>query len=149
MMIQDLKFFILRDADKLKTEIEQYSDEENLWRTDGEMPNSAGNLCLHLIGNLNHFIGTHMGNSGYIREREKEFTDKNTSRQELIRKIEATKSVVETSLDSVTADQLADDFPLEFFGNKVTVGWVLVHLATHLNYHLGQINYHRRIIDAR
>ena len=54
-----------RDLEKLKTEISSFKDEKKIWEISGEVKNSAGNLCLHLCGNLQHFIGAALGNSGY------------------------------------------------------------------------------------
>ena len=135
-----------RDLNKLITEINLYKDEERLWIIKDGIGNSAGNLCLHLIGNLNHFIGAILGNTGYVREREKEFSLKNISRKDLIQSIENTISVVNESLSKLTAADFEKLFPLEVFGKPLTTGFMLLHLTTHLAYHLGQINYHRRLL---
>ena len=147
MIIETLKTLFNRDLEKLKTEIGSYADEAALWVVDGDVTNSAGNLCQHLIGNLNGFIGTQLGHSGYVRERDLEFSNKNTPRSELLAKIDETKKVVADTFDKITEEQLQEDYPLVVFAEKMTTGWFLIHLATHLNYHLGQINYHRRIFD--
>ena len=147
MIIETLKTLFERDLEKLKTEIDQYRDEGTIWKVSGDVTNSAGNLCLHLIGNLNGFIGAQLGNSGYVRERDLEFSNKDTPRADLLAKIDATKKVVSDTLGKVSAEQLEEDYPIVVFAEKMTTGWFLIHLATHLNYHLGQINYHRRIFD--
>ena len=136
-----------RDLNKLITEINAYKNENNLWLVKEGISNSAGNLCLHLIGNLNHFIGAVLGNSGYIREREKEFSSKNIPRKELISSLEKTFTVVKNSLTNLPEAEMEQLFPIEVFGKPMTTGFMLVHLATHLTYHLGQINYHRRLLD--
>lgn len=135
-----------RDLNKLITEINLYKDEERLWIIKDGIGNSAGNLCLHLIGNLNHFIGAILGNTGYVREREKEFSLKNIPHKELIQSIENTITVVKESLSKLTATDFEKLFPLEVFGKPLTTGFMLLHLTTHLAYHLGQINYHRRLL---
>lgn len=135
-----------RDLNKLITEINLYKDEERLWIIKDGIGNSAGNLCLHLIGNLNHFIGAILGNTGYVREREKEFSLKNIPRKELIQSIENTITVIKESLSKLTATDFEKLFPLEVFGKPLTTGFMLLHLTTHLAYHLGQINYHRRLL---
>jgi uncharacterized damage-inducible protein DinB len=136
-----------RDLQKLKTEIELYKDEEKMWLTEEGISNSAGNLCLHLLGNLNHFIGATLGNTGYVRHREDEFSLKNIPRQDLIINIENTRLIVKTSLDKITAEDLEKTFPITIFERPVTTEMMLMHLTTHLAYHLGQINYHRRLLD--
>ena len=148
MVITTLKSIYKRDLEKLRHEIESYKDEGAIWKVDREITNSAGNLCLHLIGNLKAFIGAELGGSGYVRQRDLEFSTKGTSRDELIKSIDETITVVDSSLDKLTADQLEEDYPKVVFTDKMTTEYFLIHLATHLNYHLGQINYHRRIFDA-
>ncbi len=147
MVIKTLKSLFKRDLEKLKTEIGQYNDEDAIWKVDGEITNSAGNLCLHIIGNLNGFIGAELGNSGYVRQRDLEFSTRETPRAELLKMIDETITVMDSSLDKVTPEQLEADYPKVVFADKMTTGWFLIHLATHLNYHLGQINYHRRLFD--
>ncbi|MCW8810387.1 MAG: DinB family protein [Ignavibacteriaceae bacterium] len=146
-MIKTLDKLFQRDLEKLKTEISSYKDEKNLWKISGDVKNSAGNLCLHLCGNLQHFIGATLGNSGYIRKRDEEFIRKNVPAKELIEEIELTTKVVEQTLNNLKEEQLSEKFPINVFGYEMTTEYFLIHLATHLNYHLGQINYHRRLLD--
>lgn len=148
MLIENLKTIFNRDLKKLKTEIELYSAEEKIWCLEKDISNSAGNLCLHLIGNLNTYIGAEVGKTNYIRQRELEFSLKNIPRAELIKKIEETIVVIENSLDKLTDEELNSEYPTLVFSEKTTTGYFLVHLATHLAYHLGQINYHRRLLDG-
>ena len=136
-----------RDLQKLKTEINLYKDEDNLWLVKEGISNSAGNLCLHLIGNLNHFIGATLGHTGYVRHREDEFNLKNIPRQDLVMNIENCILIVKESLKNLPQEDLEKDFPLEVFNRVVKTDFMLVHLSTHLTYHLGQINYHRRLLD--
>ena len=136
-----------RDLDKLVEEINSFSEEAKLWKTDGDIKNSAGNLTLHLAGNLNHFIGAVIGETGYIRNRDAEFSDKNVPKAKLISLIKETKEVVNESLKNINVDLLKEDYPIEVFGDKMTYEYFLIHLITHLNYHLGQINYLRRLTD--
>ena len=135
-----------RDLQKLANEISLYKDEDKLWLVKPGISNSAGNLCLHLIGNLNHFIGATLGHTGYVRYRDDEFSLKNIPRQDLLINIENIKLIVKEVVSSLPEADLQKDFPLEIFGKKDSTGFILIHLATHLTYHLGQINYHRRLI---
>ncbi len=136
-----------RDLQKLKTEINLYKDEEKLWVTEKGISNSAGNLCLHLLGNLNHFIGATLGNTGYVRYREDEFSLKNIPRQDLLTNIDNCILIVDKTLQKLTDADLEKDFPLEKHGTIVSTTHMLLHLYGHLSYHLGQINYHRRLLD--
>ncbi len=148
MLTETLKSLFKRDLNKLKAEINAYKSEASLWKTDKEISNSAGNLCLHLIGNLNWFIGAQLGNTGYIRERELEFSSKDIPKAELLAEIEKTEVIIQGTLDNITADQLESDFPITMFPENPSTYFFLVHLSTHLAYHLGQINYHRRLLDC-
>ena len=139
--------FFERDLNKVITEIELYKKEENIWRVEKNISNSAGNLTLHLIGNLNTFIGKEIGKTNYVRNRDLEFAQKNVPRKELIENIIDTIKVVKDSLNRVTNEELKKDYPILKFSEITTTEYVLVHLATHLTYHLGQINYHRRLIE--
>ncbi|UTX47364.1 DinB family protein [Chryseobacterium sp. MA9] len=147
MITESLRSLYNRDLNKLKTEIEAYQNEENLWKIDKNIANSAGNLVLHLVGNLNHFIGTHLGNTGYVRQRDLEFYLKDVPRSELIEKIEATITMIESTLSKLSEEDLKKEYPLVVFENKMTTDYFLIHLIAHLDYHLGQINYHRRLLD--
>ncbi len=135
-----------RDLKNLKNEIGLYTNEADLWKTNGEITNSAGNLTLHLIGNLKHFIGAELGGSGFLRDRDTEFSAGNVLRDEMLREIDNALSVVTSTLEKLTAEDFDKIYPKEVFGQPITTELFLVHLATHLNYHLGQINYHRRIL---
>lgn len=147
MLIETLKLLFERDLNKLTQEIELYQNESNIWLTSKDISNSAGNLCLHLMGNLNTYIGATIGGTNYIRNRELEFSLKNIPREDLLTSIRKTKEVVYHSLDKLTEVQLNTEYPLLVFDEKTSTMFLLVHLTTHLCYHLGQINYHRRLLD--
>jgi uncharacterized damage-inducible protein DinB len=137
-----------RDLNKLKRELELYNNEADLWVLKGNIRNTAGNLAWHLIGNLNHFISNTLGNSGYVRDRHGEFNDKNIPRGELILAIDNAIQFINVILPTLTKAQLQSKYPIEVFGKPMTTIFFLMHLHSHLNYHLGQINYHRRFIDG-
>lgn len=148
MLSSTLTTLFTRDLNKLRSELEQYHNETTIWKTDKNIANSAGNLCLHLIGNLNHFIGSQLGNTGYVRNREQEFALKNVPRTELLEMIGNTISMIAASLSQLKEEDLEKEYPLLVFAEKTSTGFFLVHLSTHLAYHLGQINYHRRLLDV-
>lgn len=148
MQIETLKTLFNRDLNKLKQEIELYQNENNLWKIEKGISNSAGNLCLHLIGNLNNFIGSELGKTNYSRNRPLEFSLKHIPKTELIEKIEETILVLNKTLAIVTPEILQQEYPILVFESKTTTEFFLVHLSPHLAYHLGQINYHRRLLDS-
>jgi uncharacterized damage-inducible protein DinB len=146
-MIEILTQLFLRDLEKLKTEISSFKDEKKIWEVSGDIKNSAGNLCLHLCGNLQHFIGAVLGNSGYVRNRDAEFSKKEVPISDLVAEIETTIQIVEKTLKEMKEDDLQKIYPVNVFGYEMTTEYLLTHMAAHLNYHLGQINYHRRLFD--
>jgi len=147
MLKESLKLLFDRDLKKLKSEIEAYDNEKNIWQIDKSITNSAGTLCLHIIGNLNGFIGAQLGNTGYIRHRELEFSSRNIPRIDLIIEIDKTRLMLDNTLQNVTNEQLEADYPILVFKEKTSTYYFLIHLTTHLAYHLGQINYHRRLLN--
>ena len=147
MITETLTELFERDLQRLKTEIELYKDEDNLWLVKEGISNSAGNLCLHLLGNLSHFIGAMLGHTGYVRRREDEFSLKNIPRQDLVTNIENCRIIVKNTLAKLTAADLEKEFPQQVFDKSINTEMMLMHLSTHLTYHLGQINYHRRLLD--
>lgn len=147
MLKETLSQIFERDLNRLLTEINLYKNEDNLWVVKEGISNSAGNLCLHLLGNLNHFIGATLGHTGYVRYRDDEFSLKHIPRQDLVMNIGNCILIVKNTLKDLPEEDLEKDFPLEVFGKKDSTEFILVHLATHLTYHLGQINYHRRLLD--
>lgn len=148
MLIETLSSLFKRDLTRLKQEIELYQDEQKLWYVEKGIANSGGNLCLHLVGNLNTYIGAELGGIAYSRDRAAEFSLRYLPKADLLRMVEDTKSRVEKSLGRLTEADLQKEYPQVVFDAPTSTEYFLVHLATHLAYHLGQINYHRRLLDA-
>lgn len=138
--------FFENDVNKLATEISLFKDEKSLWETKEGITNSAGNLALHLIGNLNHFIGATLGNTNYVRKRDEEFSLKNIPRDKLISGINEVKEIIKNTLSKLSQEELQKDFPIKIRDEVFSTQSMLVYLLAHLNYHLGQINYLRRMM---
>ncbi|UQB68234.1 DinB family protein [Epilithonimonas zeae] len=136
-----------RDLNKVIDELNLYQSESNIWQVEGNISNSAGNLALHLVGNLKTYIGKEIGKFDYVRNRDLEFSDKNVLREKIVVDLRNTIVIIKDSLKSVSDDDLKKEYPLLVLSGKTSTEYFLVHLATHLNYHLGQINYHRRLIE--
>ncbi|WP_223033410.1 DinB family protein [Hanstruepera marina] len=146
MLTQTLTKLFVRDLSKLQEEINLYATESQMWQVTHGISNSAGNLALHIVGNLNHFIGAVLGNTDYVRQRDLEFSSKNVSRSTIITQIEDTKTMLEQVLPTLTEADLQQEYKRRPFEDYMTTEYFLVHLSMHLAYHLGQINYHRRLI---
>ena len=147
MSLTTLQTLFNRDLNRLKVEIELYQNDAQIWAVDKQVSNSAGNLCLHLVGNLNTYIGSALGKTDYIRNRPLEFSLKNIATSNLLLQIDSTISTTTTTLNSLTEEDLQKEYPIIVFEQKTSTEFMLIHLTTHLAYHLGQINYHRRLLD--
>ena len=148
MIKESIQQLLVRDLRKLRQEIAAYEDESVLWQTIKGISNSGGNLCLHLIGNLNTYIGKTLGGTGYIRNREQEFSQKNIPKTVLLEEIDKIIVIIDETFDLLTDEVLAKNYPDNVLGEPMSTHQFLIHLVGHLDYHLGQINYHRRILSA-
>ena len=147
MLIETIKDLFQRDLNRLKREIELYKDESAMWQVSGDITNSGGNLALHLIGNLKTFIGAGLGGTDYIRQRDREFSAKGIERSIIIAEIEETIEIVNHGLSQVGDHNSDIDFPITIWDKPTDMMFTIFHLHSHLNYHLGQVNYHRRLCD--
>ncbi len=148
MEIESYRLLFKQELEKLKNEIQLYNDEQNIWIRDKQISNSSGNLCLHLLGNLKHFIGHVLGKTGYIRQRELEFILEDISKKDLINDILKTMEIVDSTLEKLTTKELQNDYPIAKFDKNQSIEFLLIHSLIHFDYHLGQINYHRRLLDC-
>jgi len=144
-MQKSLSAVFEKDLNRLKSEIEAYADEEKLWIKAEGINNSAGNLCLHILGNLNNYVGAILGKTGYVRNRSAEFSEK-TTKEHLLKCLHETTEMVKETISNVDADVFDQIYSENVFGYEMKIDYFLIHLVGHLNYHLGQINYHRRIL---
>ncbi len=136
---------LLRELVTLRKEVEAYPSDADLWRVVPGIANSGGTLVLHLTGNLQHFIGAVLGGSGYVRDRESEFALRGLSREELTGRVDQTTAALARAFSSLTDTVLSKRYPEPVAKMRVSTGDFLVHLQSHLAYHLGQIDYHRRM----
>ncbi|HXD94018.1 MAG TPA: DUF1572 family protein [Bacteroidia bacterium] len=132
---------------KLRDEINKFKNEEDIWRATDGITNTAGTLVLHLLGNLNFTVGAELGGTGYVRNREQEFSLTGVPREKLVADIESTIEVVKASLATITQAKLDETYPRDMFGPHST-SYYLTYFLGHFTYHLGQINYLRRILEA-
>lgn len=151
MMIDTIRRSLGRDLDTLAAELAAYPDDASVWVLPPGAPNSAGTLTLHLAGNLRHFIGATIGHTGYVRQRDLEFSTRDVPRSELLALIATTRSEVDATLARLDDSVLDAPYPLPLpptspdHGKVVPTSRFLVHLAVHLGYHLGQVDFHRRL----
>jgi hypothetical protein len=148
LVISTIGAILDRDLDTLRREVEAYDDERALWRTAPGISNPAGTLVLHLAGNLQHYFGARLGDTTYVRDRTAEFARRDVPRAELLREIEAARHAVHAGLAQLSKGQLTAEYPETISGARLKTGEYLVHLTTHFAYHLGQVDYHRRMVTG-
>lgn len=150
-MLGDVGRVLSRELEAFAREVELFPDDESLWRTLPGVTNSAGNLALHVCGNLEHFVGAVLGGTGYVRDRPAEFTTRAGRREDLARQLRETSDVVGAVLPGVRPGVLAAPYPEPHDGTQLPCDRFLLHLCTHLAFHLGQAGYLRRALtgDAR
>ena len=151
MTIDDLSRVLVRDLRTLAAELDAYPDDTSVWACPPGIPNSAGTLVLHLAGNLRHFIGARLGGSGYVRDRAAEFAERALTRTELRARVDTAAREVRDALARLDPHRMAEEYPDPIGGTRLPTGRFLLHLVAHTGYHLGQIDYHRRVAtgDAR
>ncbi len=138
-----------RELNKVKNELSLYPDEKMVWETVPGISNSAGNLTLHIIGNLKHFIGATLGHSNYVRQREMEFSTIFTERTELLKGIDETIAVISSTIPLINEETWQSIFPLKINEEAYPTILFIHHLLIHLGYHQGQINYLRRTLSNK
>ena len=147
-MTNDLQTLFQRDLLKIIAELELFEFEAALWTTAAGGSNAAGNLALHVVGNLNQYIGVKLGATDFQRDRPAEFASRDIPKQQLIAQLRDTAMMIDEVLSQLSAAQLEEIYPEEVFGYAMTTGHFLIHLYGHLNYHLGQVNYLRRVLHG-
>lgn len=147
-MLDELKVLLPRELRAVKRQIESYPDDASVWKAVPGLPNSAGTLALHVAGNLRHFVGATLGRDGYERDRDAEFSRRDVPRREIAETLDAAIAAVTAALDRADDATLAGPWPEPIAQRRVSGGDFALHLAAHVAYHLGQIDYHRRLVTG-
>ena len=145
--VADLRRLLLRELQTFRREVELTPDEF-LWTAPPGVLNPIGNLALHAAGNLRHFVGSVLGGTGYVRNRDAEFASRDLSRAEVVEALDRALSEVDRTLSRLDPAVLDQPYPIEVVGQKLVTGRFLTHLAVHLGFHLGQAGYLRRILTG-
>jgi hypothetical protein len=148
MLLDELKMFLLRDVAALERELELYPDDSSVWKSVTGLPNSAGNLILHLSGSLQYFFGALLGNTGYLRNREAEFSKRDVPRHELRKELAAARQGVLAGFEQLTPERLEQPFPARITDTDLSTRLTILQFVTHVAYHLGQLDYHRRMVTG-
>lgn len=146
MNADDLHAVMVRDLRALAREVSSYPSDAQLWHEIPGITNTGGTLALHLAGNVRHFFGAVLGASGWVRDRDREFNARGIARAAVVEEIELAIAEADRVMPSITAATLAAQFPVPILGAQLPTARFLVHLCSHFAYHLGQIDYHRRMV---
>ena len=145
MLSTELAALYSRDLARLVQELEAFPDSSTLWQTAPGVTNAAGTLALHVEGNLREYIGRQLGHVEYPRDRPLEFSQRGVEKVDLIARIESVRALIPRVIEGLPEEALAATYPEQVVGVPMSTRQFLIHLAGHLNYHLGQINYLRRM----
>jgi hypothetical protein len=148
MLTDVVRAVLRRDLDAVRRSVEAYPDDESVWAERPGLPNAGGTLVLHVAGNLQHYVGAVLGGTGYRRDRDAEFSRRSVSRLMLLRELDAASQAIERGLGPLDDAVLDATYPEPIAGRSLTICAFLVHLSTHLAYHLGQLDYHRRVVTG-
>jgi uncharacterized damage-inducible protein DinB len=148
MLLRFVASILDRDLRTLAREVAAYPDEQQLWKLVPGISNAGGTLALHLTGNIQHYLGARLGGTEYVRDRPAEFAQRDVTRAELLNEVESARAAVKAALAGLTEHDLDGEFPETISGARVSTGEYLIHLATHFAYHLGQVDYHRRVVTG-
>jgi hypothetical protein len=144
----DIATILLRELEGFSREVSMFPDDLSLWSTVPGVANSAGNLALHVAGNLHHFVGAILGGDSYVRNREAEFGRRSGTREEVVAELQRTAEIVRKTLGEFPEKRLSEDFPELLMGMRIRTGLFLLHLCAHAGFHLGQAGYLRRMVTG-
>ena len=147
-IVSTLRVMLVRELGAVRRTVEAYPDDAAVWASRPGLPNAGGTLVLHIAGNLQHFVGATLGDTGYVRDRDAEFARRDVPRAALVRELDATIDAVGRTLAALPPHALDADYPLPLAGRTVRTSDFLLHLTVHLGYHLGQLDYHRRLVTG-
>jgi uncharacterized damage-inducible protein DinB len=149
MLVAAVAAILDRDLQALAREVAAYPDERALWETPSGVMNSGGTLAVHLAGNIRHYFGAKLAGTGYVRDRPAEFASRDVPRATILAQIEEARAAVRAAAARTTDERLGEDYPEVIAGVRVATGEYLVHLVSHFAYHLGQLDYHRRVVTRQ
>jgi hypothetical protein len=149
MLVAAVAAILDRDLQALAREVAAYPDERALWETPPGITNSGGTLAVHLAGNIRHYLGAKLGGTGYVRDRTAEFASRDVPRATILAQIEDARAALRAAAVRTPDERLEDDFPEVIAGVRVATGEYLIHLVSHFAYHLGQLDYHRRVVTRQ
>lgn len=148
MLAQELAALFDRDLTRVTQELRAFPDTAALWAVAPGVSNAAGTLALHLEGNLREYLGRQLGNLEYTRDRAREFSARDVPQQELLDRIAELRETIPPVIRELAPEALAGAYPEPYNDAAISTQQFLLHLLSHFNYHLGQIDYLRRFTSG-
>jgi hypothetical protein len=142
------RLLLTRELAAFSRELDLFPDEALIWATVPGVANAVGTLTLHVCGNLQYYVGAILGNTGYVRDRDLEFSARDVPRTRLKAELAKTAEVVSTVLSGLPDESLAAEYPDVLGGPRMPTGLFLRQLTSHLAFHLGQAGYLRRALTG-
>jgi hypothetical protein len=147
-LAKNLALLFRRDLSRLIHQIDAFPDDETLWRKLPGITNSAGNLVLHLEGNLREYIGRQIGWLPYQRNRPIEFNATGLPKEELTARVIELQDAIPAVISTLSSEQLQREYPEQVLEIPLATQEFLIHLYGHLNWHLGELDYLRRALSG-
>lgn len=136
---------LAKHYEELGGKVHQWAEplsEEQFWAKPYGYGNSFGHLVLHLTGNLNYYIGAQIAETGYVRDRPREFADPNPpTKAEALERFDAAVAMVVRTLHTQIADDWARDYSAVGDANVGNRFNIFLRCASHLYHHIGQMIY--------
>ena len=147
-LARNLSLLFRRDLSRVIQQVDAFPDDESLWRKLPGITNPAGNLVLHLEGNLREYIGRQLGGLPYERARPLEFSSTALTKEDLLGRISELREKIPTVIAGLSPDELEKPYPEQVLEIPLTAQEFLIHIYGHLNWHLGELDYLRRALSG-
>jgi uncharacterized damage-inducible protein DinB len=144
----DISRVLVRELESLQREIALFPDDESVWKALPGVTNSAGNLALHVAGNLRHFVGATLGQTGYLRDRPAEFSRRSGTRAEVMAELQNAIVDVQATLSHISVERWHAEYPIAVRDVHAPTALYMLHFCSHAAFHLGQVDYLRRILTG-
>ena len=135
---------LAKHFDEVRAKVHKWADpisEEQFWWNPYGYGNSVGHLVLHLTGNLSYYIGAQIAATGYVRDRDREFTDPSKrGKSEVMADFDKAIAMVTETIRRQSAADWSLPYSAERSMDKNRFA-IMLHCAAHADHHLGQIIY--------
>ena len=141
VIANDLANYYEYVAKQLHKWVDPLSDEQ-FWHNPYAYGNSVGHLLLHLTGNLSYYIGARIADTGYVRDRNREFTEtQRPPKEQVLREFDRTIALVVATIRKLSAEDWTLEYSAELEPEAKDRFAAFLRCAGHAYHHVGQIIY--------